>query len=48
MGLVLLCVRSLDKCRHLRAGAKGSSEATPWYTKLLALKGHFESDTWTR
>ena len=50
VGLVLLCTGSLDKC-HLRASAKapkGSFEGTPRYTTSFALKGHFESDTWTR
>ena len=45
-GLVLLCMGPLNKC-HLRAGAMGNSEATRVHIKLLALKGYFESDTWT-
>ena len=47
LGLVLLCMGSLDKC-HLRAGAKGGSEGLPGAHKIAWPKGHFESDTWTR
>ena len=36
--VVLLCMRSLHKCHDPHSGAKGSSEGTPRYTKLLALK----------
>ena len=42
--LVLLCMGSLRKC-HFRTGA---TEVSPVHKKLLALKGHFDSDTWTR